>query len=125
MKRLICLGYFIAGLATCLPCTSKVLAADGEPRFSQFTMEQLNDIQKHVAERILKVSSAGLGGPYSILLRSPDLAERYLNMTDYLRFKTSLPHRLRLSSSRRGYGMPSTNGGHIIRLLCVRGFPRR
>jgi 4-carboxymuconolactone decarboxylase len=42
----------------------------------------------------MKVSSAGLDGPYSILLRSPVLAERYLGMTDYLRFETSLPHRL-------------------------------
>ncbi len=64
------------------------------PRFSKFTMEQLNEQQKRVAERIMKVSSAGLGGPYSILLRSPVLAERYLGMTDYLRFETSLPHRL-------------------------------
>ena len=57
-------------------------------------MEELNEQQKRVAERIMKVSSAGLGGPYSILLRSPVLAERYLGMTDYLRFETSLPHRL-------------------------------
>jgi 4-carboxymuconolactone decarboxylase len=69
-------------------------AADDEPRFAPLTMDQLNDVQRRVAERILKVSSAGLGGPYSILLRSPDLAERYLGMTDYLRFKTSLPLRL-------------------------------
>src|SRR5262249_11683616 len=65
-----------------------------ETRFSQLGSDQLDDMQKRVAERILKVSSAGLGGPYSILLRSPILAERYLGMTDYLRFETSLPHRL-------------------------------
>jgi 4-carboxymuconolactone decarboxylase len=70
------------------------LAADKEPRFSQLSPDQLNDAQKKVAERILKVSSAGLGGPYSMLLRSPELAARYLGMTDYLRFETSLPHRL-------------------------------
>ena len=64
------------------------------PRFSKFEMGDLNEQQKRVAERIMKVSSAGLGGPYSILLRSPVLAERYLGMTDYLRFETSLPHRL-------------------------------
>jgi 4-carboxymuconolactone decarboxylase len=29
-----------------------------------------------------------------MLLRSPTLAARYLGMTDYLRFETSLPHRL-------------------------------
>jgi len=64
------------------------------PRFPPVVMEQLNDAQKRVAERVLKVSSAGLGGPYAILLRSPVLLERYLGMTDYLRFETSLPKRL-------------------------------
>jgi 4-carboxymuconolactone decarboxylase len=70
------------------------VAAEREPRFSQLTPDQLNDAQKKAAERILKVSSAGLGGPYSMLLRSPTLTARYLGMTDYLRFETSLPHRL-------------------------------
>ena len=70
------------------------VAAEREPRFSQLTSDQLNDAQKKAAERILKVSSAGLGGPYSMLLRSPTLTARYLGMTDYLRFETSLPHRL-------------------------------
>ena len=65
-----------------------------EPRFSQLTLDELDDVQKRVAARILQVSSAGLGGPYSILLRSPVLCERYLGMTDYLRFETSLPKRL-------------------------------
>jgi len=69
-------------------------AADREPRFTQLKPDQLNDAQKKVAERILKVSSAGLGGPYNMLLRSPELTARYLGMTDYLRFETSLPHRL-------------------------------
>jgi 4-carboxymuconolactone decarboxylase len=63
-------------------------------RFSKFSMDQLDDVQKRVAERIMQVSSAGLGGPYSILLRSPILCERYLGMTDYLRFESSLPKRL-------------------------------
>jgi len=74
--------------------TGSALAADREPRFSQYTADQLNDAQKKVAERILKVSSAGLGGPYSMLLRSPELTARYLGMTDYLRIETSLQKRL-------------------------------
>jgi len=69
-------------------------STDRAPRFSQLALDELTDVQKKVAERILKVSSAGLGGPYSMLLRSPELATRYLGMTDYLRFETSLPHRL-------------------------------
>ena len=73
---------------------SDVVAAPTEPRFSQLAIGELNDVQRRVAERIMQVSSVGLGGPYSILLRSPVLAERYLGMTDYLRFETSLPRRL-------------------------------
>jgi 4-carboxymuconolactone decarboxylase len=68
-------------------------AQDG-PRFPQPTMEQLNPEQQAAAAEVLKQSSAGLGGPYGMLIKSPELLKRYLMMTDYLRQKTSLPHRL-------------------------------
>ena len=57
-------------------------------------MEQLNPEQQAVAADVLKQSSAGLGGPYGMLIKSPELLKRYLLMTEYLRQKTSLPHRL-------------------------------
>jgi 4-carboxymuconolactone decarboxylase len=57
-------------------------------------MEQLNPEQQAVASEVLKQSSAGLGGPYGMLIKSPELLKRYLQMTEYLRQKTSLPHRL-------------------------------
>jgi len=68
-------------------------AGDG-PRFPTRTMEQLNSEQKAVAEGVLKQSSAGLGGPYAMLINSPELLKRYLLMTEYLRQKTSLPKHL-------------------------------
>jgi 4-carboxymuconolactone decarboxylase len=54
----------------------------------------LNPEQQAVAAEVMKQSSAGLGGPYGMLIKSPELLKRYLAMTDYLRQKTSLPHRL-------------------------------
>jgi 4-carboxymuconolactone decarboxylase len=69
-------------------------AEDGPPRFPKVTMEQLNPEQQAVASEVLKQSSAGLGGPYGMLIKSPELLKRYLMMTEYLRQKTSLPHRL-------------------------------
>ena len=57
-------------------------------------MEQLSPEQQAVAAEVLKQSSAGLGGPYGMLIKSPELLKRYLMMTEYLRQKTSLPHRL-------------------------------
>ena len=68
--------------------------ADDAPRFPTRTMEQLNPEQKAVAESVLKQSSAGLGGPYAMLITSPELLKRYLLMTEYLRQKTSVPKRL-------------------------------
>ena len=47
-----------------------------------------------LADDILKVSSAGLGGPYNALLRSPDMARRAFDFLDYLRFRTSVDKRL-------------------------------
>jgi 4-carboxymuconolactone decarboxylase len=65
-----------------------------EPRFPQLTLEQLNDAQRPLGEKILKISSVGLGGPYNPLLRSPELAQRMYDLLDYLRWHTSVPTKL-------------------------------
>lgn len=63
-------------------------------RFSQLTYESLPVDVRPLADDILKVSSAALGGPYNALLRSPEMARRCFELLDYLRFKTSVPKRL-------------------------------
>jgi 4-carboxymuconolactone decarboxylase len=63
-------------------------------RLPQLTLDQLNAPQKALADDILKVSSVGLGGPYNLLLRSPELGRRMFVLLDYLRFNTSVPRRL-------------------------------
>jgi 4-carboxymuconolactone decarboxylase len=83
----------VGGAMLLLTGFSGARSEDG-PRFPQPTMEQLNPEQQAVAAEVLKQSSAGLGGPYGMLIKSPELLKRYLLMTDYLRQKTSLPHRL-------------------------------
>ena len=65
------------------------------PRFPAPAMEQLTQTQQAVAREVLKQSSAGLGGPYGMLLKSPELLRRYLATTDYLRQRTSLPLHLK------------------------------
>jgi len=69
-------------------------AAGKEPRFPQFTMDQLTEAQKPLGDQIVKVSSVGIGGPYNLLLRSPVLGQRLFDLFDYLRWKTSVPTRL-------------------------------
>ena len=63
-------------------------------RLAPTTYEQLAPEVKPLADEILKVSSAGLGGPYNALLRSPEMAGRCFALLDYLRFKTTVEKRL-------------------------------
>jgi 4-carboxymuconolactone decarboxylase len=65
-----------------------------EPRFAQLTLEQLDDQQRPLGEKILKISSVGLGGPYNPMLRSPVMAQRMYDLLDYLRWHTSVPTKL-------------------------------
>jgi len=60
----------------------------------QLSYEELDPSVRPLADDILKVSSAALGGPYNALLRSPDMARRCFELLDYLRFKTSVNKRL-------------------------------
>lgn len=64
------------------------------PRFPQINQERLNEAQRRAAAEILKQSVSGLGGPWNVMLRSPEMAHRLTSLLDYLRFKTSLPLRL-------------------------------
>jgi 4-carboxymuconolactone decarboxylase len=63
-------------------------------RLTQLTYESLAPEVRPLADDILKVSSAALGGPYNALLRSPDMARRCFDLLDYLRFKTTVNKRL-------------------------------
>lgn len=63
-------------------------------RLTQILYDDLAPEVRPLADDILKVSSAALGGPYNALLRSPDMARRCFDLLDYLRFKTSVNKRL-------------------------------
>jgi 4-carboxymuconolactone decarboxylase len=76
-------------------CTALGGSATGkEPRFPQLTLEQLNDQQRPLGEKIMKISSVGLAGPYNPMLRSPVFAQRMYDLLDYLRWHTSVPTKL-------------------------------
>ena len=63
-------------------------------RLAQLRYEDLPAEVQPLADDILKVSSAALGGPYNALLRSPQMARRAFDFLDYLRFRTSVDKRL-------------------------------
>ena len=63
-------------------------------RFPQIKVEELTAEARPLGEKILGVSSVGLGGPYNLLLRSPVLGDRMFELFRYLRWNTSVPLRL-------------------------------
>lgn len=64
-----------------------------QPRFPQLTLEKTEGDQRALADRMLKETRAGIGGPWNIMLRSPGMGEGVLNLYNYYRRKTSLAPR--------------------------------
>jgi 4-carboxymuconolactone decarboxylase len=64
-----------------------------EPRFAEIKPEQMTEAQKRVYDEIA-ASRGGVRGPFGVLLRSPELADRWQRLGEYVRFRTSLPPRL-------------------------------
>ena len=78
----------IAGLICC--------AAQAEERFSELRLDQLTAEQQKMAT-VLKTpprNSALNGGPFNAYARSPGLGLLLLQVSDYVRFNSSLPPRL-------------------------------
>jgi 4-carboxymuconolactone decarboxylase len=63
-------------------------------RFKPLTPETMTPEQKEVADRIMAGPRKGMRGPFSALLRSPDLADTAQKLGEYVRYKTSIPPRL-------------------------------
>src|SRR5258708_26811402 len=89
MKELAVLAMMVAiagAVATIVISTPQAYSAEKERRFPQLKIEELNEQQRAVADKIMKVSSVGISGPYNPMLRSPIMAYRMFALLDYLGF---------------------------------------
>ena len=50
--------------------------------------------QKQLTDHILNSERKSMGGPFNALLRSPEMGDLAQQLGAYIRFRTSLPHRL-------------------------------
>jgi 4-carboxymuconolactone decarboxylase len=76
-----------AGVLALLCLTS---VAQAEERFPVLQPEQMTPDQRKVADSIMQ-SRKNLSGPFNAWLRSPELANRFQNVGEYVRYNTSLP----------------------------------
>jgi 4-carboxymuconolactone decarboxylase len=65
-----------------------------KPRFLDLKREQMTDAQKRVYTSIAGGPRGGVHGPFGVLLRNPELADRVQKLGEYLRYGTSLSARL-------------------------------
>ncbi|MGP0090599.1 MAG: carboxymuconolactone decarboxylase family protein [Xanthobacteraceae bacterium] len=63
-------------------------------RMQPIPLEQMTPEQKRVADAIVSGPRKTLSGPFNAWLRSPELADRLQRVGEFLRFNTSLDHRL-------------------------------
>ena len=66
-----------------------------QPRFKPLGENDMSDAQRKVYSEIASGPRGGVRGPFNALLRSPELADRAQKFGEYVRFKTSLPERLK------------------------------
>jgi len=60
-------------------------------RFATLEPERMSPEQKRVHDAIVSGPRGGARGPFNVLLRSPELADRVQRVGEYLRFKSLLP----------------------------------
>lgn len=65
--------------------------ATGPERLPPLPSERMTPRQREVAEAIAGGPRGGLRGPFQAWLRSPEVADRFQRVGEYVRFKTSIP----------------------------------
>jgi 4-carboxymuconolactone decarboxylase len=68
-------------------------SAHAQARMAPIPTDKLTDAQKKAAAEF-EAARGNLGGPWAVILRSPDMINRARALSDYLRFNSSLPPRL-------------------------------
>src|SRR5919198_5697911 len=63
-------------------------------RFKPLTYEQLTPAQKAMADHLLAGERRGAGGPFNVLLRSPEMGDLAQQFGASMRFHSSLPRKL-------------------------------
>jgi 4-carboxymuconolactone decarboxylase len=64
-------------------------------RFPPLTWEQMNDAQRAMTQNVLNGPRRNLGGPFNVLMRSPEMGDIAQKLGEYARFRPAMPPKLR------------------------------
>ena len=68
--------------------------APAQDRLPPIPAEKMTDEQRKAVEEFRAARNTGVGGPFAVMLRSPEVMNRARAMGDHLRFKSVFPPRL-------------------------------
>jgi len=80
--------------ASLLGFASVIGAQTSPPRVPDLPKDGMSDAQKRVYDAIAGGPRGSVRGPFAVLLRSPELADRVQKLGEHLRFNSALPPRL-------------------------------
>lgn len=83
----------VTGVVAMAAQQSRELNLRGD-RFAPLTWERLAPVQKTMVNDLLAGTRTSLGGPFNVLLRSPEMGNHAQKLGEYVRFRTSVPRRL-------------------------------
>jgi len=84
----------LAGMAFAQAPDRSNLALAGD-RFAPLTWDKMSSAQKTMIDHLLAGPRAGTGGPFNVLLRSPEMGDLAQEWGASMRFTTSFPAKLR------------------------------
>jgi 4-carboxymuconolactone decarboxylase len=95
MRRILISAGALVGLGAAV-----VLAADAPKfelhgdRFRPLTYAEMTPEQRTLVDHILSGPRGSLGGPFNVMLRSPEMGDLAQGLGAYVRFKSSIPRKL-------------------------------
>ena len=87
-------GGLVGAMVTVMAQNSRPPLTLAGDRFKPLTYEQMTPEQKALTDHILSGPRASMGGPFNVLLRSPELGDLTQQLGAYIRFKSSIPRKL-------------------------------
>lgn len=89
----ICLGVVMLAVGTAQAPSARDVKLFGD-RFKPLTYDEMTPAQRTMIEHLLSGERGGTGGPFNVLLRSPEMGDAAQQLGAAVRFHSSLPRRL-------------------------------
>jgi polar amino acid transport system substrate-binding protein len=91
--KLVCASVAGLGIGMAIAATTPAFQLRGD-RFKPLIYEQMTPEQKTMTDHVLAGDRGSMNGPYNVLLRSPEMGDLAQKYGAYMRFHSSIPHKL-------------------------------